>query len=257
MSSNYLTRNPCKTEFLLIRLPQQTSKIIISSLSLSSTQPIPLTSSARNLGFIFDSNLSFSEQISSLSSTCRYHICDLHRIRHTLNYTTAATITTSRVHFRLDYCNSLYHVLLTQIKRLQQIQNALASTVNRTLKNSHFTLSLRSLHWLKVEQPIHYKIISFILLNHNIFVNSLMSIHVAKIRSSEYLYLALPTLTSKLKFSNRSFHISAPHLWNSLPQNLCTRWWRNHYKYYKYHAFVSLIYLQTSIPISKLFSFTP
>ena len=34
MSSNYLTLNPSKTEFLLIDLPQQTSKIVNPSLSL-------------------------------------------------------------------------------------------------------------------------------------------------------------------------------------------------------------------------------
>ena len=58
MSSNYLNLNTSKTEFLLIGLPQQTSKIIKPSLFLTST-PIPPTSSAMNLGFIFDSNLSF------------------------------------------------------------------------------------------------------------------------------------------------------------------------------------------------------
>ena len=41
-------------------------------------------------------------------------------------------------------------------------------------------------------------------------------------RSSEYLCLSLPLLTSKLKSSNRFFHIFAPHLWNSLPPNLRT-----------------------------------
>ena len=43
MSSNYLNLNPFKTEFLLIGLPHQTSKIINPSLSLSSHNPfIPL-----------------------------------------------------------------------------------------------------------------------------------------------------------------------------------------------------------------------
>ena len=80
--------------------------------------------SAKNLGFIFDSTLSFSKQISSLSSACHYHIRDLRRIRHTLDSTTATTIATALVHLRLDYCNSLYHGLpITQIKRLQHMQN--------------------------------------------------------------------------------------------------------------------------------------
>ena len=43
-----------------------------------------------------------------------------------------------------------------------------------------------------------------------------------KTHSSEYLCLLLPPLTYKLKFFNRSFRISAPHLCNSLPPSLRT-----------------------------------
>ena len=77
MFSNYLTVDPSKAEFLLIGLPQQTSKIVNPSLFFPSTKPIMPSLSAKYLGFIFDSTLSFSKQISSLSSTCYYHFCDL------------------------------------------------------------------------------------------------------------------------------------------------------------------------------------
>ena len=81
MISNYLTLNPSKPEFILIGLPQQTSKIVNFSLSLPCTQPIMPSLSAKNIGFIFDSTLSFSKQISSISSACHCHIRDLRRIR--------------------------------------------------------------------------------------------------------------------------------------------------------------------------------
>ena len=83
MSSNYLTLNPSKTEFLLIGLLQQTSTIVNPSLPLPSTKPIMPSLSVKNLGFIFDSTLSFSKQISSLSSAYHYHIRDLRHIRYT------------------------------------------------------------------------------------------------------------------------------------------------------------------------------
>ena len=109
--------------------------------------------SAKILGFIFDSTLSFSKQISSLSSTCHYHIRDLRRIRHTLDFITATTIFTALFHSRLDYCNSLYHGLpITQIKRLQHIQNGLACAVTRTHTHFHISPVLKSLHSLKVER---------------------------------------------------------------------------------------------------------
>ena len=119
MSANLLTLNSSKTEFLIIGLKQQLSKIDNSSLNT--------TYSARNLGFIFDEHLTFSDQISSLSKSCYSHIRQLRCIRLYLDSKTASTIAASIVHSKLDYCNSLYYNLhKSQINRLQQIQNCLA-----------------------------------------------------------------------------------------------------------------------------------
>ena len=100
----YLTPNPSKTEFLLIGLPEQTYKVGNLSLSLPSTKQTMPSLFAKNLGFIFDSTLSFFKQISSLFSACHYHIRDLRRIRHTLDFTTVTTRATALGHSHLDYC---------------------------------------------------------------------------------------------------------------------------------------------------------
>ena len=73
-----------KTEFLIIGLKQQLSKIDNSSLNT--------THSARNLGFFFDEHLTFSDQISSLSKSCYSHIRQLRCIRPYLDSKTASTI---------------------------------------------------------------------------------------------------------------------------------------------------------------------
>jgi len=104
MTANLLTLNSSKTEFLFIRLKQQLAKI--SSCSLDTAH------SVRNLGFIFDEHISFSDQISALSKSCYSHIrqlmwCDWAYFDHK----TARTIATSIVHYKLDYCNSLYYNL--------------------------------------------------------------------------------------------------------------------------------------------------
>ena len=90
MTANLLSLNPSKTEFMLIGVPQQISKLSNPSLSLPSNHRITPTDSAPNLGFIFDSSPTFSKHISSLSSACNYHIRDLRRIRHTLDLKTAS-----------------------------------------------------------------------------------------------------------------------------------------------------------------------
>jgi hypothetical protein len=60
MSSNLLSLNQTKTEFLLIGLPAQLSKIPNPTLLMPSNVTITPTDSARNLGVIFDSTLSKS-----------------------------------------------------------------------------------------------------------------------------------------------------------------------------------------------------
>ena len=127
--------------FLSYRAEKQfnslTSKIYNSS---------PDTShSARNLGFILDEHLTFSDQITSFSKACCYHIHQLRCILPYFDSSTACTIATSIVHSKHDYCNSLYYKLpKSQLSRLQQIQNSLARTVMKAPKSCHITPILRS-----------------------------------------------------------------------------------------------------------------
>ena len=62
MTTNLLTLNSSKIEFLLIGNRQQLSKIQNTALNTAH--------SARNLGFIFDEHLTVSDQISALSKSC-------------------------------------------------------------------------------------------------------------------------------------------------------------------------------------------
>ena len=128
MTANLLTRNSSKTKFLLIGLPQQLAKINTSSLIT--------THSARNLGFIFDEHLTFSDQISALSKSCYYHIRELCCLRFYVDFKTANTIATSIVHFKLDYCNSLYYNLKqSQIKNTPEHPELSCSCCYQNAKN--------------------------------------------------------------------------------------------------------------------------
>jgi len=155
MTPNLLTLNSSKREFLLVGLPQQLTKINTSSLIT--------THSARNLGFIFDEHLSFSDQISTLSKSCYYHIHirELRCLRPYLEFKTASNIATSIVHSKLDYCNSLYYNLpQSHIIKTPEHPDSLARAVTRKPQSSHITPVLKSPHWLKINQRI--KINSFL-----------------------------------------------------------------------------------------------
>src|SRR6218665_710360 len=124
------------------------------------------------------------------------HIRDLRRLRQIFDYKTACTIATSIVHSKLDYCNSLfYSIKSSQIKRLQAMQNALSPAVTKTPKHHRMTPVLKSLHWLKIPQRIHYKIAS---LTYNTlqtsepsYIRQLLTIQPpGSTRSSSYLSLS-------------------------------------------------------------------
>jgi hypothetical protein len=226
MSSNLLSLNQSKTEFLLIGLPTQLAQISDPTLLMPSNAIITPTSSARNLGVIFDSTLSMSDHISSVSKSCFLLIRDLRRIRSTLDHTTAHTIATSLIHSKLDYCNSLFlNLPQSQLNRLQLILNSSARAVSKSPKFCHITPLLKSLHWLKIDQRIKYKVLSItyktLQSGQPSYLHSLLQVQSNRsTRSSDIITLQRPSVRSRLKVTDRSFTYYAPVLWNSLPKQL-------------------------------------
>lgn len=118
-------------------------------------------SSVRNLDVIFDFELSFSKHISYLSKSCFYHIRNFRRIRTCIDRSTAITIATSLLHSKLDYCNSLFlNLPACKLNKLQSVLNSAARAIAMAAKYSHITPIVKSLHWLKITERIHYKILS-------------------------------------------------------------------------------------------------
>ena len=77
MTSNVLCLNPSKTEFILLCLRYQLNKIPDPSISLNldsaSTHTFTPTSPVRNLGVIFDQNLSFSDHSHHSALSLLFH----------------------------------------------------------------------------------------------------------------------------------------------------------------------------------------
>jgi len=80
--------------FLLLTLPRQNFSLLVlnSNFLKIDNSSLNTTHSARNLGFIFDENLSFFGKISSLSKSCYSYIRELRCIRPYLDSKTASTI---------------------------------------------------------------------------------------------------------------------------------------------------------------------
>ena len=104
----YLLLNPSKTEFMLIGLPQQISKITNPSLFFfHQTLPQPLltllvTLVSSSTQILPSLNKSLPYLVLAITTSATLAISDI------LDLKTASTITTSIVHSKLNYCNSLY-----------------------------------------------------------------------------------------------------------------------------------------------------
>ena len=81
MTGSKLKLNPSKTEFLLIGSKLQREKFLNNFPCLILGQDTNPSSSAKNLGVVFDSSLNFRKHISQTCRTCSYHIRNLRRIR--------------------------------------------------------------------------------------------------------------------------------------------------------------------------------
>jgi hypothetical protein len=237
--ANRLTVNPSKTEYLLIGTPQQRSKVTSCSIQFHGTTLTP-SGTARNLGIIYDSDLSLKKHIASVCQTSFFHIRQLRQVRSSLDTNSAIILANSLVSSRLDYCNSLFYGLPDcSIHRLQRVQNSLARVVLPFVKRQHhITPALQKLHWLPVKKRIIFKIatLTFKTLQHQqpSYLYELLNRHnpVRSLRSTLQNQLVTPRINSEN--GRRSFQYAAPVIWNSLPPSLramqCLTTFRSHLK---------------------------
>ena len=104
------------------------------------------------------------------------------------------------------------------LNRIQHIQNALARAVIAAPRSSNPDHILKSLHWLKVQERIKYKVTSttYKLLQPSSphYLRDLITVQPSRsTRSSALVILLQPSIDSSLRF----FQYATPHLRNKLP----------------------------------------
>ena len=222
MTCNFLLLNSDKTEVIVLgpeRLRNSLSKDIITldGIVLASS------STVRNLGVIFDQDLSFSSHIKQISRTAFFHLRNIAKIRGILSQTDAEKLVHAFVTSRLDYCNSLLSGCSNgSLKSLQLVQNAAARVLTRTRKRDHISPILASLHWLPVKSRIEFKIslLTYKALNGQApsYLKELIIPYnpTRTLRSQNAGFLVVPRV-SKSRMGARAFSYQAPLLWNQLP----------------------------------------
>ena len=119
----------------------------------------------------------------------------------------------------LDYCNSIYYGINKQlINKLQSVQNSAARLIFGRRKHDSTSDLLKSLHWLRVEERICYKLILMVFKCIQAKAPSYLS---AIIRfSGSHVHSDLIVPRSYTHYGDRSFVHAGPKLWNSLPKHL-------------------------------------
>ena len=117
------------------------------------------TECARNIGVMFDHNLTMDQQITSVCKSAFFHISNIRKIRKYISSQHAAEIIVhSLVTSRIDHCNALLSGVPKNLTaRLQRIQNCAARLIVGSSKHDHIHPVLKSLPWLPVESRIAFK----------------------------------------------------------------------------------------------------
>ena len=153
-----LKLNTNKTEALLIANKHQLATFRNGALH-AGDDIVDFTSSARNIGVVFDSTLSMIPQINSSAQSANFHLRNIGRIRKFLNKPATEQLVHSLVTSRLDYGNSLLaNTPKCHIHKLQLVQNTAARIVTMTNRFDSITPVLISLHWLPVEAQVKFKV---------------------------------------------------------------------------------------------------
>ncbi|XP_051799606.1 uncharacterized protein LOC127532288 [Acanthochromis polyacanthus] len=159
MTFNFLLLNSDKTEVIVFgpkHLRNSLSKQIVTldGITLASSTTV------RNLGVIFDQDMSFNSHIKQVCRTSFFHLRNIVKIRNILSQSDAEKLVHAFVTSRLDYCNSLLSGCPnSSLKHLQLIQNAAARVLTGVSKRDHISPILASLHWLPVKSRIEFKIL--------------------------------------------------------------------------------------------------
>ena len=224
MAENKLKLNDDKTEFILISSPHNSTEI--NHLKIKIGEETVTSSSARNLGVVFDSLFNMETHITSVCQSCYFHLRNIGTIRPFLNNDIAAQSIHLFATSKLDYCNSLIANLPEKsISSLRKVQNTAVRIITRCDIKDKITPHLKELHWLPIHLRIEYKIslFTFKILNGLApqylctLLNFKTTPHSLRSESKKELVIPRARTTS---YGDRAFSVIAPKLWNELPEDI-------------------------------------
>ena len=222
MTCNFLHLNSDKTEVIVFG-PKHLRNTLSNQIVTLDGIALASSSTVKNLGVIFDQDMSFNLHIKQVCRTAFFHLRNIVKIRNILSQSDAEKLVHAFVTSRLDYCNSLLSGCPNNsLRNLQLIQNAAARVLTRTSKRDHISPVLASLHWLPVKSRIEFKILLLTYKTVNgqapsYLKDLIVPYHPNRALRSETAGLLVVPRVSRSRMGGRAFSYQAPLLWNQLP----------------------------------------
>ena len=219
-NTHFLKLNTTKTHVMVFGSKNFKQSVNLSGCLDNSGSLIPLSTSTKLLGAHLDDTLSFNLHISKTVSSSFIILKNVRSIRKLLTPDAAATLIHSIITSKLDQCNSLlFNVSLTNLAKLQHIQNFALRTVLNLHPRSSVTQYFQELHWLTVDQRIHFKILTITFKCLHCLAPTPLAVKV-KLSSPLDMLLDTSQFYPTSVFGKRAFSYSAPRCWNALPRAL-------------------------------------
>ena len=170
--------------------------------------------------------MSFDRQVSETCKASYFHIRALRHIRSSLTTEACKTVAAAIVGSRLDYCSSpLAGTSVSNLARLQLVQNTLARVVTQKSRFCCITPVLADLHWLLVRHRLNFKMatIAFKVFHFQqpSYLTALVPRYVPtqSLRSSSSMSKCVPSRKTAMARS-KFFSSVSSDIWNKLPCHL-------------------------------------
>jgi hypothetical protein len=224
MQSHSLKLNGNKTVFM----PFSRVASSFQPVSLESGLDILPSSSCRNLGVVLDTKLSLGKYITELRQSCFYHLKRLASVKTSIPKYVMPSFVHAFITSRIDFCNSIFSGLpISSIQKIQVLHSCCAKFLTGRRKFDSSTKALSFLHWLPVNSRITFKLCLFA---HRMVYSQSCPLYFSKdLNTLSHGYNTRSTNAPILKstfyprckfFGDRSFLVSIPTAWNTLPQSI-------------------------------------
>ena len=112
----------------------------------------------RDLGLSFDDQLTFSDHTAKTVSSCMSSLAQINRAKHAFDKDLPIATIKGLLFSKMFYCSSVWsNISVTNINKLQAIQNFAAPPMTKSKKFDHITPILKPLGWTPVKYHLFYR----------------------------------------------------------------------------------------------------